>query len=99
MVEEQRQIISAHQSVSGPVESQDEAACLTVITIGYRAKCTEPGCRNLARAILRYGDRSGRPVSNSERCHAHAREALEGAMKAGLAIYDERKQRANVRGS
>ncbi len=45
----------------------EEADCLTVLTIGYRARCGELGCRNLARVILRYyGDRSGPPPSTTE---------------------------------
>ena len=63
---------------------------LTVITLGYRARCTERECGNLARALLRYADASGRPLSNLERCNAHARAAIECATKAKLTIYDER---------
>ncbi len=74
--------------------TEEEPSCLTVLTLGYKAKCTEPGCHNLARVILRrQGDRSGRPLSNLERCHGHARAELERATKAGLTIYDQRKQR------
>ncbi len=50
---------------------------VTVLTLGYRARCNTRGCGNLARAILRYADRSGRPLSNRERCNARTREALE----------------------
>ena len=77
--------------MSDPDELQPEAASVTILTIGYRARCSEPGCRNLARAILRYADRSGRSLSNLERCNAHTREALEHDAKAGLAMQDERK--------
>ncbi len=55
------------------LEYQEDTACITVLTIGYKAKCTELGCGNLARVILRQGDRSGRPLSNLERCNRHAR--------------------------
>jgi len=67
---------------------------VTILTIGYRARCTEPKCRNLARTIIRYVDRSGRPLSNLESCHAHARELIERETKAGLTIYDDRRDRA-----
>ena len=50
---------------------------VTVLTLGYRARCSVRGCGDLARAILRNADRSGRPLSNLERCNAHTREALE----------------------
>jgi len=77
--------------VDDPRELQPDAASVTILTIGYRARCTERGCGNLARAILRYSDRSGRPLSNLELCNSHAREALKRAGKAGLARYDDRK--------
>ncbi len=66
----------------------EEASVVTVVAIGYRARCSEPGCRNLARAILRYSDRSGRPISNLELCNRHTREAIDRSRSAGLTIYD-----------
>jgi hypothetical protein len=72
------------------VEDRQEAASVTILTIGYRERCTKPECRNLARAIIRYGDRAGRPLSNLERCNALTREALERDTAAGLAMYDNR---------
>jgi len=78
--------------VSDAIEYQAEAAMVTILTIGYRARCTEPKCRNLARAIIRYADRSGRPLSNLERCNAHTREAFERENKAGLTIYGDRRE-------
>jgi hypothetical protein len=65
-----------------------EAIAVTVVAVGHRARCTAPGCRNVARAILRYVDRGGRPVSNLERCNRHTREAIERAFLDGLTIYD-----------
>jgi hypothetical protein len=47
----------------------DISTSVTIVTIGYRARCTEPGCRNLGRVILRHADAGGRPFSNSEFCH------------------------------
>ncbi len=70
-------------------ELQD-AASVTILAIGYRARCTAPVCGNLARAILRYADRGGRPLADLERCNRHAREASERDTKAGLTIYDDR---------
>jgi hypothetical protein len=78
------------ETVSTPGELQPEAASVTILTIGYRARCTTPGCPNLARAIVRYADRAGRPLSNLERCNAHTREALERDTKAGLMMHDDR---------
>ena len=59
--------------------------------LGYRARCTEAGCRNLARLLLRHADAGGRPMSNAEFCHAHARERLARDPPAGLKVYDERE--------
>jgi hypothetical protein len=64
---------------------------LTIIAMGYRARCTEPGCRNLGRLILRYADAGGRPMSNSEFCHAHARVRIARDCAAGLKVYDDRE--------
>jgi hypothetical protein len=50
----------------------DTLASVTIIALGYRARCTEPGCRNLARLLLRYADSGGRPTINPHFCHAHA---------------------------
>ena len=71
-------------------EFQEEAAMITVVTLGYGARCTEQGCGNLGRVILRYADGGGRPLSNLERSNAHAREAIERETKAGLTIHDDR---------
>jgi hypothetical protein len=78
----------------GRVTDRDDlqdAASVTILAIGYRARCTAPGCENLARAILRYADRGGRPLANLERCNRHAREAIECDSKACLMVYDDRK--------
>src|SRR5205807_2546367 len=78
----------------GPVNDCDDlqdAASVTILAIGYRARCTAPRCGNLARAILRYADRGGRPFANLERCNRHAREAIERDTKAGLTVYDDRE--------
>ena len=46
---------------------------LTIVALGYRARCTEAGCGNLARLGFRYADAGGRPMKNVEFCFAHAR--------------------------
>jgi len=74
--------------------TKEDAACLTVLTLGYRARCTERGCGNLVCAIIRNADRSGRPISNLERCNTHAREVIERETKAGLTVHDDRRDRA-----
>jgi hypothetical protein len=55
-----------------------------IVPLGYPARCTEPGCANLGRLILRYADAGGRPVNNPEFCHAHsgARVASAGPLGA-----------------
>jgi len=72
------------------IDSRHDAASVTILAIGYRAPCTARGCRNLARTILRYADRGGRPLANLERCNAHTRVAIERDIKA-LTIYDNRE--------
>jgi hypothetical protein len=50
----------------GPVTDRNDlqdAARVTILAIGYRARCTAPECGNLARAILRYADRGGRAAA------------------------------------
>jgi hypothetical protein len=65
---------------------------LTIIPLGYRARCTEVGCRNLGRVILRHFDGGGRPMDNSEFCNAHARVRILRDRGAGLRIYDDRER-------
>jgi hypothetical protein len=63
---------------------------LTIIPLGYRARCTEAGCRNLGRVILRHFDAGGRPMDNAEFCDAHAKVRIERDRSAGLRVYDDR---------
>ena len=40
----------------------ETAASVTIIAVRYRTlRCTEPGCKNLGRLLLRYADVGGRP--------------------------------------
>ena len=73
--------------------SVQESSMLTILSIGYRARCSVTARGNLAQTILRYADRGGRPLSNLERCNRHGREALERDREAGIVIYDERGPR------
>ena len=59
------------------------AASVTIVILGYRARCTTSACRNLGRLILRYADAGGGPMSNGELRHAHARERIEGHAPRG----------------
>jgi len=59
-----------------PLPSDEPATSVTIITIGYRAKCNGPGCRNLGRVILRHADAGGRPMTNAEFCNAHGAQEL-----------------------
>jgi hypothetical protein len=74
----------------------ETAASVTVVAVGYRARCTVPRCKNLGRMILRYADAGGRPISNSEVCHAHARVRLARDRAAGLKVYDDREVHAST---
>ena len=74
----------------------ESPASVTIGALGYRARCTEPGCANLGRLILRFADAGGRPMSNAEFCHAHARVKVERNRDAGLKVYDDREVRATT---
>jgi hypothetical protein len=67
----------------------DIAASVTIVRLGYRARCTDPGCRNLGRLILRYADAGGRPFTNSEFCNGHARVRI--GQPPGLKVFDDRE--------
>jgi hypothetical protein len=73
------------------IEYKLYATSITVLVIDYRERCIEPGCENLARALLRYADRAGRLLFNLEECNFHARQTLERDVKLGLAIHDARE--------
>jgi|HubBroStandDraft_2_1064218.scaffolds.fasta_scaffold1077927_1 hypothetical protein len=64
---------------------------VTIITLGYRVRCTEPGCRNLGRVILRHADAGGRPIDNAEFCLAHGRSRIERDRAAAIRVYDNRE--------
>jgi hypothetical protein len=66
-------------------------ASLTIISLGYRVRCTEQGCRNVARVILRHADAGGRPIDNAEFCLAHGRSRVERDRTAGIRVYDNRE--------
>jgi hypothetical protein len=74
----------------------DTPASVTILAAGYRARCTVLRCKNLGRLILRYADAGGRPLSNSELCHAHARVRIPRDRAAGLKVYDDREVRAST---
>ncbi len=81
-------------SSEGEVVSTDyheTPASVTIGALGYRARCTEAGCGNLARLGLRYADAGGRPFSNSDFCLAHGRVRIARARASGLKIYDDRE--------
>jgi hypothetical protein len=43
-------------------ESATSMTSMTISTLGYRARCTEAGCGNLARLGFRYAVTTGRPM-------------------------------------
>ena len=72
-------------------EHPETAASVAIVTISYRARCTMPRCKHLGRLTLRYADAGGRPMSNAEFCHAHARTRVARNRAAGLKVYDDRE--------
>jgi hypothetical protein len=77
--------------VADYIHDLQDTASVTILRIGYRARCNATGCGNVARMILRYADRGGRPIANLERCNSHARVAIEHNTKARLTVYDDRE--------
>jgi hypothetical protein len=70
----------------------ETAASVTIIAVRYRTlRCTEPGCKNLGRLLLRYADVGRRPMSNAEFCHRHGRARIARDRAAGLKVYDGRE--------
>ena len=69
----------------------DTVASVTIGALGYRARCTEAGCGNLARLGFRYADAGGRPMTNLVFCHRHGRLRVERDRAAGLKVYDDRE--------
>jgi len=74
----------------------ETAASVTIVSLGYRARCTEPAYASLGCLILRYADAGGRPINNAEFCHSHARVRIAGARAAGLKVYDDREVSASA---
>jgi hypothetical protein len=64
---------------------------VTIVAVGYRARCTEAGCASLGRLILRYADAGGRPMTNPDFCYGHGRLRIERGRAAGLKVYDDRE--------
>jgi hypothetical protein len=72
-------------------DNPETAASVTIIAVGYRTlRCTEHGCKNLGRLLLRYADAGGRPMSNAEFCHRHGRLKIARDQAAGVKVYDDR---------
>jgi hypothetical protein len=75
-------------------DDPETAASVTIAALGYRTRCAEAGCGNLARLGFRYADAGGRPMSNLVLCHAHGRERITRDRAARLKVYDDREVRA-----
>ncbi len=73
------------------IEQNETPLSVTIITLGYRARCTVAGCGNLGRVILRHADAGGRPIDDAEFCLAHSRSRIERDRAAGLKVYDDRE--------
>jgi hypothetical protein len=70
-------------------DNSETAASVTIGALGYRARCTAPGCGNLARLGLRYADAGGRPISNQEFDDAHARVNRTAGRQCGRPTFNE----------
>jgi hypothetical protein len=70
-------------------ELPETAASITIVVVGYRVRCTERGCQNLGRLLLRFTDAGGGPITNAEFCHAHARVKIAHDRAAGLKVFDD----------
>jgi hypothetical protein len=46
-------------------EQTETTTSVTIITLGYRVRCTEPGCRNLGLVILRHADAGGQLLTGN----------------------------------
>jgi hypothetical protein len=71
-------------------DNRDVPVSVTIVVLGYRAPCTEAGCANLGRLILRHADAGGRPMSNAEFCYGHTLEKISRSKAAGLKVIDDR---------
>jgi len=72
-------------------ELLETPASLTILAVSYQARCTEAGCTNLGRLILRYADAGGRPTSHPVLCLAHARVKVARDRAGGLKVYEDRE--------
>jgi hypothetical protein len=50
------------EQLSAMSTDHPDTASVTIVALGYRAPCSEAGCGNLGRLILRYADSGGRPM-------------------------------------
>jgi hypothetical protein len=66
-------------------------ASVMIGVLGYRTRCREAGCGNLARMGLRYADSGGRPMTTLVFWHGHGRVRVERERAAGLKVYDDRE--------
>jgi hypothetical protein len=64
---------------------------VTILICGYRAKCAARRCEHLARLVLRFADRSGRPEAEVALCFSHTRKRVAQERAAGLMVYDDRE--------
>jgi hypothetical protein len=69
----------------------DKPAALELLTIGYRARCSDK-CGNMARTIARRVDNQGRPMGQRELCLLHTVETEKQAKAQGLKLHDLRKK-------
>ena len=70
------------QPILGPAEELSRCLC--------HIQCTAPGCRNLARVIVRRIAEGSAPEGQSELCNRDARAAVEEAKANAIAVHDMR---------
>ena len=68
--------------------STDQLTELELWPCEYRVKCKVPGCRNLARVIVRRIAQGGAPEGQSEFCNKDARASVDAARVQGVPVHD-----------
>jgi len=82
-------------SLLAPADLRDRLAPMGTVEIElwpckYRIKCTEAGCRNLARTIIHRVEAGGAPEGQSELCNKDVRAAAAAALADGIPVHDMR---------
>jgi hypothetical protein len=68
----------------------DNLQTLEIWHCGYCARCAVPGCRSLARIVLRRVAQGGGPEAQTEHCYRHARKSITKARRGWVQLLDMR---------